>query len=108
MPCVAAALITDDDFVAFGEQVYELAFGLIAPLQPDHASNAHDYEPLHGQSEQDARIYRGALSKPGILRLVDKGGQGRPDAHKPRVTPSSVWSRALRCRRYPGLHETDA
>ena len=41
MAGVAAPLIADDDVVLVGQQVDELALGLVAPLQTDHASNTH-------------------------------------------------------------------
>ena len=41
MAGVAAALVADDDIVLVGQQVDDLALGLVAPLQTDHASNAH-------------------------------------------------------------------
>ncbi len=41
VPGVAAALIADDDFVFIGQQIDELAFGFVAPLQADHARNWH-------------------------------------------------------------------
>ena len=41
MPGVGPALIADDDVVLFGEQVDDLALGLVAPLQSDHASSRH-------------------------------------------------------------------
>ncbi len=42
VPGVGATLIADDDVVLFGEQVYELALGLVAPLQADHTGSGHD------------------------------------------------------------------
>ena len=38
---VGAALIADDDVVLAGQQVDDLALGLVAPLQTDHASTRH-------------------------------------------------------------------
>jgi hypothetical protein len=38
VPSVRAALIADDDVMLFGEQVDELSFSLVAPLQANHAS----------------------------------------------------------------------
>ena len=41
MSGVGPALVADDDFMPFGQQVDDLALGLVAPLQTDHASNRH-------------------------------------------------------------------
>jgi hypothetical protein len=38
---VGAALIADDDLVVFGEDVDELAFGFVTPLQTDNACAGH-------------------------------------------------------------------
>ena len=41
MAGVGPALVADDDIVLFGQQVDDLAFGLVAPLKSDHASHWH-------------------------------------------------------------------
>ena len=45
MAGVGPALITDDDVVLFGQQVDDLPFGFIAPLQTDHTSRGHRLNP---------------------------------------------------------------
>ena len=52
---VAAPLVADDDVVLVGQQVDELALGLVAPLQTDHASNAHPWRPRLGKTAHRAR-----------------------------------------------------
>jgi len=41
MARVAAALITDDDLMLVGQQIDQLALGLVSPLQTNHARNRH-------------------------------------------------------------------
>jgi len=38
---VIAALIADDDLVAFGQDIDDFAFGFVAPLQTNHGSCRH-------------------------------------------------------------------
>src|SRR4029434_10966303 len=38
---VGAPLITNDDIVLVGDQVYELPLGPVAPLQADHTGSGH-------------------------------------------------------------------
>ena len=40
-PAFCPALVSNDDFVFFGEQIDDLAFSFVAPLQPDHACYWH-------------------------------------------------------------------
>ena len=41
MACVRAALIADDEIMLTSQQVDDLAFGFVAPLQTDNASARH-------------------------------------------------------------------
>ena len=41
MPGVGPALVADHDIVLLGQQIDDLALGLVAPLQSDHASSRH-------------------------------------------------------------------
>ena len=43
---IRPAGVADDDIVGFGEDVDELALGLVAPLQADHAGAGHGLEVL--------------------------------------------------------------
>ena len=40
-PALCPALIADDDVVLFGQQVDDLTFGLITPLQSDNTRGRH-------------------------------------------------------------------
>ena len=51
MAGIAAPLIADDDVVLFGQDVDELAFGFVAPLQTDDASNTQSSQPLPCRAE---------------------------------------------------------
>ena len=41
MAGVGPALVADHDIVLFGQQIDDLAFGFVAPLETDHASYRH-------------------------------------------------------------------
>ena len=41
MACIGAALITDDKVFAFSENIDQLTFGLVAPLQTNYAFSWH-------------------------------------------------------------------
>src|SRR5437868_774058 len=41
VPRVGATVVADDDMMVGGEQVYDLAFGLVTPLQTDNTGAGH-------------------------------------------------------------------
>ena len=72
MAGVGPALVADDHIMLLGQQVDELAFGLVAPLQTDNAS-ARQSENLKRKSESKRRN----LAKRNNLRPAFAAGQGR-------------------------------
>ena len=45
MACVAATLVTDDDIIAFRQQVYHSALALVTPVDAYDCTVSHCYPP---------------------------------------------------------------
>jgi hypothetical protein len=52
---VGATLIPNDDVMLLGEQINELAFGFVAPLQSNHASRGHRIPQYKRQNAEGGR-----------------------------------------------------
>ena len=86
MPGVGAALVADHDIVPFGQEVDDLAFGLVAPLQADYASSRHREGPQRFDFRRfpNAPVYQrhGAVVKSAPSSLGSVGNRGNFAANK--------------------------